>query len=219
MINLTRLPLLRRFFNRERYELSRDLYISTKVREQDRTPLIELVDNLWVNLGERGFDSAILAVGSSTFPDSHWQEKKEFMASPENTFKLDLPLGYQDIDLRVVPSKPFGVLELKERTVEVLKARGYKAVPHGTTTMGYRVVGACACNHDGTTEKGFSTFVDFDYVRHCITTQLASGTSVDIILDHEGEIPPIASQAIALERKKNHAFAVLRFPRSGTYPI
>jgi len=154
-------------------------------------------------------DSAILAVGSSTFPESHWKTREKLNKSPENKLKLKLDLNYQDIDLRIIPAKPCPVWELEKALGQVLKNGRYDFSQKTTTTLGARIVTSYS-----DLGKAPCTWVDFSYGLHCITTNLKNKTPIDLILDFvDNPELPSAEERIAFERRNNYAFSVLYIPQ------
>lgn len=177
------------------FEIPREKYFSDYVRKEDNRPLGKLVFDLYSGLNKRDVTCAVLAVGSSTFPDSHWEDRIHY----NKTYEGNLPIDYDDLDLKLLPEKPIEVAELNEVVLNVLKEGGYDAKPYDVTTMGTRILKASPMP---------TPYKDFAYDLHSITTKLSSGTGVDIILSKDDEIHT-ASERLAYEREGNHAFSLL----------
>jgi len=186
-------------------ELSKDDYYANYVREPDREELRQVVGYIAEDLKLIGIDTAIIAVGSSTFSSSYWNRIRECNAKDPH---LKIPLEYRDLDLRILPNNMnIEAVALMGAVKEGLESRKYKVKMHETTKMGVRLC------------KGFSggvpcivPFVDFGYGIHSLSTTMDSGTELDIIFGCEG-IPVDdrngAKEEISRQREKGYAFSVL----------
>ena len=92
-------------------EVPREVYFSVLLNPYDREPLDDFVKALASELEQLHFPSAIIAVGSSTFPKSYWCHRVL-----ENTRKgKSQSETYLDIDLCVVPEQRVRPTKLKDR--------------------------------------------------------------------------------------------------------
>ncbi len=186
------------------YELSSEDYYSKFLTEKDSTHLRDFVERFGAMLAEE-LPSAIVAVGSSTFPKYYWGNQmktnlrnfkrvssvREFDKSPD---------VYGDIDLLVVPeeSTNFGFL-VEDLITDRLKRMDFDYKTKSFPT-GY---------HDDT-----SRWSHVDYPSKSIETRLPNGTKLDLIHDRR-DLTISAEFKIEDERGRMNAFSVLR---RGTLP-
>jgi len=179
-------------------EVGKENYFREKLRKADQEPLTEVVDLLARELPNKDIYPTILAVGSSTFPEWHWEERAKLR---EEKPSLQVSLIYRDIDLRVVPAVLVPALELKDKIAEILTGKGYLVTAHDSTSMGASYPPAY---EDG--RKTVTSFAHFGYGVYSLRIILRSGTPLDIII---GDEDSTASEKISHERKNNHAFSLL----------
>ncbi len=150
---------------------------------------------------------AILAVGSSTFPKSHWEDN----ASLKNRYTdVNIPTTYKDINLILVPEREeITFFALETCAQEALVGLGMPFDAKQNTPM---VVKGCHATECGEDEVPIETVAPFLYVGHGIhslSTGLHNGTKLDLILGRKADQNMIAEQKIAQERRDRCTFSVL----------
>lgn len=103
------------------YELDRNTYFNSFLREEDKTPFEKFTSNLHNSLDCDGLDCVILAVGSSTFPKEHWEKRKKLNLLYRSEYDSKLSEEYRDIDIKLIPKKKIPVKRLKNSTIQLLK--------------------------------------------------------------------------------------------------
>ena len=90
----------------------------------------------------------VLAVGSSTYPSggSYWERRRQYNLVEFERFERGecgtekepwyALLQYDDIDLRITPTKLMDVKLLQAKIMEILKSHDYDCEPKTQTTMG-----------------------------------------------------------------------------------
>ncbi len=171
------------------YEVSAHDYFSRKLREDDMQPLRNLIDALARGFESQGIEAAILAVGSSTYPDEHWEYIAEVNEQEGREVR---PAHYMDIDLKIV-SDSSRVPVLKSSVERTLESHVYRW--RHSIGVNRRVVN---------TNQGKHIYLEFEYGTDVITTELGNRTDVDIIFRPEG-----AREALREERLHNNPFSLL----------
>lgn len=173
-----------------------------RLRRNDRKPLQHLVTLLGERLEERGHSSVIVAVGSSTFPDSYWTNRVHHPFYAAGT--------YEDIDLRVLPLLRTPPSMVKNSTAELLIARG---VPWDDP--GFPQMKSTETRVDEKTNKVVelrlraTAYIIFPYDEQCLTTRLSSGTPVEFLFGDEVHRFETAYDFLERERRENKAFCLL----------
>jgi hypothetical protein len=186
-----------------RYEVDSERYYSTFLKQDDARLLRRFV----TDIGDRiSIPSAILAVGSSVFPLSHWKGRKKLNLEVPG---LDAAESYQDIDLLVVPHTIVPLQSLELALKKTLSRMSYTNTAHNPTTAGVAYCNAQVCGADGIWKKTIAPYLHLDYGLHSLETKLTNGTKVDLILGREDLLDMSASKKIAEERKQGCAFSVL----------
>jgi len=185
------------------YEVPIDSYYSQHLKSEDVKHLRPFVKKLGDSLS---IPSAILAVGSSTFPREHWNYVESL--NRENP-GLQAAMTYKDIDLLVIPEEITRLAELESSVQEALDSLGYKWYFHEITKFGadYRSGGIIRPG-----EKNKSSIVEYiqwDYSLHSVSTNLKNGVGLDLILGRDDLLEQTAEQKIADEREQSLAFSLL----------
>ncbi len=179
------LQLMRKVFRRRVYEVPRETYFRL-LKEKDRDELANFVDILASELSRQGSDSAILAVGSSTFPQEYWNDQRVHPT-------------YRDIDLRIIPEKTAHIQRLRAIIGGVLSTQNYLWNAYSATSMG---------NFCKPKKEHPFAFHGEEYGVNSITTKLRNRRSIDIILGKYDE-ETTANKHLAKERASNYAFSLL----------
>lgn len=183
------------------YELSKDDYYHKFLDGEDATALKEFIEYFT----QKSEDFTILAVGSSTFPKSHWKNRKKMnKINIKKDLRLSVPTTYEDIDLLIIPQAPMQVKPLKSSVEDILTDMHYKYIPSESTNLGTKY-----CK---TTEGLFAPVFDTAYGMHSIMTWLNGGRQLDLILGREDLMCITAQEKIDFERKHNHSFVILYHP-------
>ena len=198
------------------YELPNEVYLSEKLRSFDREPLVEFVDMLSSGLANKSLDSAILAVGSSTFPDKYWKKLDQL----NKKWNFSFNLAYNDIDLRIVPEKIVPVTSLMNKVRDVLLQNNCVLSTDYATLLGAWPLGGFIDFNSGIFKKTMGSSLSGLYGSHAISTYLKNGRKLDLILDFDVNVKTrqnvflTAEQKILKERSENMAFSVLYLPAS-----
>ncbi len=150
--------------------------------------------------------SAILAVGSSTFPKEHWNHRRKLNKRNQG---LNAPETYRDIDLLIVPERVVKLQELKAAVQQMLDSSGYKWQSHEITSGGISYCKSHSIGEDGRVTEGISPWANIDYGLHSVSTNLRNGRKLDLIVGRDDLIEVTAQQKIERERENNNAFSSL----------
>jgi len=186
-----------------RYELSSQDYFSNYLTQTDSQFLQQFIRQF---TGQLKTNIGLLAVGSSTFPQFHWEGRRELNKSDST---LEASESYRDIDLLVVPIQVTPLDTLKEDITTALTELGYESKQHQSTLMGVRYVEASFGSDDGSWRKGISPFMDIGYGIHSISTTLSNDRSLDLILGREDLKNVTFAEQVKQERKHNSAFSIV----------
>ena len=185
------------------YEVESERFYSEFLNKEDAQNLKSFVADFTNRLS---ISSAILAVGSSVFPDTFWDYQKKVNI---NNFDLNASEIYNDIDLLVVPKMISKLNALEKSVQDALSSLGFQWESHETTTSGVSYLNGYSISEDGESKKIICPFVNFDYGLHSISTHLKNGTKLDLILGRDDLLEKTATQKIAEERKGKYAFSLL----------
>ena len=180
-----------------RYEIEADLFYKGFLKDEDAQNLMPFLKDFG---NELPIPSAILAVGSSTYPRSFWENRRQINREDSCAEALE---SYADIDLLVVPEGRvfLNIDTLEDRVQDTLILLGFKSEAHETTTTGV--------SYHKQLNGTYSPFLHIGYGLHSVSTNLKNGTKVDLILGREDLLNKTASQKIAEERKGNYPFSLL----------
>ncbi len=185
------------------YELSSEKYYDEQLNSKDSRLLRNFVNKLGKSMK---IPSAILAVGSSTFPEQHWEDYERL----NQKHNLQLDLFYRDIDLFLVPHSQVSLSEYETSISETLEKLGTKYESKKSAIMGVSLREGWSVNQEtGETEKIIGTWSNIDYGLHSITTELPNGTNIDLIIGREDLLQKTAEMKIAEERKYKNPFSLL----------
>jgi hypothetical protein len=186
------------------YEIQKDTYYSDFLKKDD-------AENLKVFVYEFNkrmkIPSAIIAVGSSTFPKENWETMKELNAKNPG---LDASETYRDIDLLIVPTKITRLNDLDSEVEKTLMEMELKYKGYELTTGGVTYCNGGTWDEKGKHEKIVVPFLQIDYGLHSISTNLKNGTKLDLILGRDDLLKITAKKKIAQERWKKYAFSLLQ---------
>lgn len=185
------------------YEVEPERYYREFLRRDDAQHLRAFVTDLGVRLS---VPSAILAVGSSVFPNSHWEYRGDLNRKNSDLGALE---SYQDIDLLIVPEEVAKLTQLETAVQKALAQMGYPVQTHGTTIMGVIYVDAFTGNYKEGLRKRISPFCRVGYGIHSVSTDLRNSTKLDLILGRDDLLEQTAAQKIAKEREEGYAFSLL----------
>ncbi|MBI5002496.1 hypothetical protein HZC31_03865 [Candidatus Woesearchaeota archaeon] len=161
-------------------------YIDDFLRPEDIDPLMETGDLLHRKLYERGIDVALLAVGSSTFSEYHW-EVREKLTTVDRFLGKRGERRYADIDIRVVvegtspalaqfskhiddtKNEQIIYMTVRDETRNVLSSHGYTVNDHWTVQK----------LHDDRMNRKRTLYGRELY---SLTTMLRSNTLLDVII-------------------------------------
>jgi hypothetical protein len=188
---------------RPRYEVSADKYYSEFIKSTDADNLRYFVKEFGSSLS---IPSAILAVGSSTFPKSYWKERQKLNKKDPD---LKAAESYQDLDLVLVPVANVELVDLEQAVKQELTNKGFEFKAHETTTSGVSYCNAIAFDKDNRARNVICPFLNLDYGLHSISTNLKNGTKLDLILGRDDLLFSTADEKIAEERRDNNAFSLL----------
>lgn len=203
-------------------EVLHSVYINNLLRPEDKESLMDAVKLLHRGLHERGIDAAILAVGSSTFSEYHWEVKEELT-------RVDRFLGkkgerrYADIDIRVLVERTSPALtqfyerkdrgldmglyrEVRKETMAVLSSNGYDVRDHWTVQK---------LNEDRRSKDSARNRRMYGIELLSLTTMLRSHTPLDIIIREQAF--PI-SRELENQRKDKFRCGYIPDPFSVLYP-
>ncbi|HLP80023.1 MAG TPA: hypothetical protein VK158_05275 [Acidobacteriota bacterium] len=199
---------LKNLFTRPR-ELSAQEYYKSRLLPDDALALSDFTKYLGDSLISYLLPSAIIAVGSSTYDDAHWQRRKKLNLKDPS---LKAAETYSDLDIVVCPIQSMELDTLCDVVSQILMDAKMPFKKHEDSTAGVSYCNATAISDDGKSESILSPFAHFDYGRHSLTTRLPHGRSLDILLGHEDEPLLSADDKIAVERKNNYAFSLIYSP-------
>ena len=185
------------------YEVESERFYSEFLNQEDAQNLRPFVLDFG---GRLSVPSAILAVGSSVFPSSHWKYRRKLNV---NNPDLNASETYNDIDLLIVPEEVVALNQLESAVQKALTQMNFPSKAHETTTSGVVYCDAYACGEDGKSERIVSPFLHLDYGLHSIETNLKNGTKLDLILGRDDLLEKTASQKIAEEKNGKYTFSLL----------
>lgn len=178
-------------------------YLSNYLKADDAKNLPPFVKTLGDSMK---IPSAIIAVGSSTYPKKYWDNLREYnLADP----KLGAAQSYHDIDLLVVPENITSRVSLENNVRNALSSHGYKFDFYKDSVAGVSYCSALSGNSNGTWFKCIAPYLNIDNGMHSITTNLTNGTKVDLIIGREDLLKVTATEKINFERNKGYPFSIL----------
>ena len=177
------------------YEVESERFYSEFLNQEDAQHLRPFVSDFG---GKLSVPSAILAVGSSVFPQEYFESRRKINQQDP---AAEADETYRDIDLLVVPEAVVKLADLEKSVQTALDSLGFKWKPHETTTSGV----SYHEQSDGT----YCPFLHLDYGLHSVETNLKNGTKLDLILGRDDLLETTASQKIAEERNGKYAFSLL----------
>ena len=177
------------------YEVESERFYSEFLNQEDAQNLRPFVSDFG---GRLSVPSAILAVGSSVFPQEYFESIRK-INQEDPTAEVDET--YRDIDLLVVPEAVVKLTDLEKSVQTALDSLGFEWEPHKTTTSGVSYYK----QSNGT----YGPFLHLDYGLHSVETNLKNGTKLDLILGRDDLLEKTASQKIAEDRKGKYAFSLL----------
>lgn len=185
-------------------EITAEKYFSEYLVPEDARHL-KLFVSTFGNKLESQIPCAIIAVGSSVFPESHWHYRREL-----NTYnpKLKAAEAYQDIDLLVVPEKNTSLNDLETAVQETIINMQLYYKKHKDTSQGVAYFDAISMDDKGF-ENTVAPFRRYSYGLHSIETKLPNGSRVDLILGRKDLWAISAAQKIKLEKKSKNAFSII----------
>jgi len=185
-----------------RYEIEPETYYKEFLTEKDSSCLKSFVEEFGKRLN---IPSAILAVGSTTFPKNYWDDTKKLNLEDPT---LNAHKTYRDIDLLIVPEEGTNLKKIESDIRRTLKQMKYK-FKEDNMTFSRRLCDGCSIGEDGKANKTIVPWLDIDYSSHSIETKLGSGTKLELIFGRDDILLKTASEKIAEERKENYAFSLL----------
>jgi len=192
--------LIRRF---QKKELQREVYYRDFLKEEDANQLWDLVNDLVSKLET---NLAILAVGSSVFPKYHWEGMQKLNKKFPD---IKAPETYRDIDLLLIPKDEYSLVEFEEKVKQSLTELSLPFKADNDTTEGVSYCPALAISKDGKEKSIICPYVNYDYGKHSIKTNLPNHTQLDLILGRDDLVNLTAEQKIAQERKNRNSFSIL----------
>ncbi len=187
------------------YELQKDQYLAS-LRDTDADNLTSLVDTIVQGMQAKNMPvGAVLAVGSSTFPDDHWERRKRYNQGEAGNFPVSEQ--YQDLDLKVLPEDPVDFKTYQLALQDTLREAGYENEAGIYSRMGRGLCTEYVLNKTG--EFRIGTWLNIAEDTWSIETTLNNGTEIDIILGEEDKPVRTAAEKMASEREYNNAFSVL----------
>lgn len=187
-----------------KYEVETDRYYNEFLNAKDAQELRPFVQELG---GRITTPSAILAVGSSLYPESFWKERRKLNKKDPT---LDAAEAYSDIDLVIIPEKANVHLKQLEQSVkQALEKMNFKFEAHDSTLDGVSYANAMAFGDDGKCERIIAPWQNVVYGLHSLQTNLKNGTKLDLILGRDDLLKQTATEKIAEERKEKYAFSLL----------
>ncbi len=166
-------------------EILKSDYINNFLRPEDRDSLMETGDLLHRKLYERGIDVALLAVGSSTFSEYHWEVREQLTGIGRFLGKRG-ERRYADIDIRVIVERTSPALtqfdernnrglygKVRDETRGVLSSHGYTVNDHRTVQN---------LREDRRSEDSARNRRMYGIELFSLTTTLRSCTPLDVII-------------------------------------
>ena len=177
------------------YEVEPERFYSEYLNQEDSQNLRPFVSGFG---GRLSVPSAILAVGSSVFPQDHFDNRQK-INQEDPTAEVDE--HYRDIDLLVVPEAVVKLADLEKSVQNALGSLGFEWKPHETTTSGV--------SYHKQSNGTYCPYLHFDYGLHSVETNLKNGTKLDLILGRDDLLEKTVSQKITEERNGKYAFSLL----------
>lgn len=187
------------------FELDTKTYYSDYLNPEDAQQLRPFVTLLGDKL-KLDIPSAIIAVGSSVFPEDHWNYRREL--NRHNPL-LNAAESYQDIDLLIVPEEKVFLNQLESAIQDALTSMNVSYKKRKDTSLGVAYFDAVSGDDEGNFENTVAPFLKYSYGLHSIETNLSNGTKIDLILGSKGHLDITVSKKLKAERKSKNAFALL----------
>ena len=169
-------------------EILKSDYINNFLRPEDRDSLMETGHLLHRELYERGIDAALLAVGSSTFSEYHWEVRERLTGIGRFLGKRG-ERKYADIDIRVIVERTSPALtqfdernnrglygKVRDETRGVLSSSGYTVNDHRTVQE---------LREDRRSEDRARRRRLYGIELFSLTTTLRSDTQLDLIIKEQ----------------------------------
>ena len=173
------------------------------LKESDSVSLWDFVYSFSDKMGITS--SAVIAVGSSTFPKSFWRQRRR--ANKKEGF--DAPESYRDIDLLVLPEEREKFSEFEKSVTKSLESIGLEFERKEDTLDGVSYNRGLAIDSEGNRENVMSSWVNVDYGRHSVSTRMENGTKIDLIIGRPDIEFMTASEKIKEDLANNESFSVL----------
>ena len=168
---------------RENKWIDREVYFAQFLKQTDSRLLRKLI----YKIAESEFlpSTSIIAVGSSAFPKSFWEERKKLKDKYPGK---EVDTKYRDVDLIVAPTEEMDLEELSLGLRKTIISMGCKFKLSQNTGMGTEYIEAVTTKTRAESElvKTVCRIQHYDNGRRSIQTWLPNGRTVDIILGREG---------------------------------